>query len=441
MPKKDFGSLIREEKNKMENLVKKTQEENRDFNENEEAVYNSCKEQIESYRKQEQRQKDIDEIDNSLNIPDVNNIIKPIISDNVKVIKNEPIWESRGHYFKAVINAAMPNPIIDQKLFLRDDNDILNATGMSIAVGGDGGFMVGAENESWLMQSIEESSEIISRITKIPIGPNKNGTSIPAVKQTSRANGSRWGGVRAYWATEAGTATASKPTFDRIDLKFEKLLAFCYMTEELMEDTRALEAFIYKAYGEEMGFVLDDAIINGTGTGKPLGILYSPGIVTVSKEIGQAAATVVAENVIKMWSRIGTRAKRRSVWLVNQEIMPELSTMVINVGTGGIPVWMPAGGVADRPYDTLLGRPIIPCEQCQALGTAGDIILCDLSDYIGIDKDKLQIDSSIHVQFLYDENCFRFRYRFNGAPYTRSALTPYKGTATTSPYVVLETRS
>jgi len=358
-------------------------------------------------------------------------------------VKNtlDPKWKNPGEFLKAVQNAYMPNPRIDNRLLLENGiNNPQNATGMSVAVGSDGGFMVGAENESWLMKSVVEQSQVFSRITPIPVGEDKNGTSLPAIAETSRADGSRFGGARAYWVSEAGTATATKPTIRNVDIKLEKLLAFCYMTEELLSDARALEAFVKKVYGAEMAFKLDDAIIRGDGNGKPLGVLNSPALISVPKETGQEVDTIVVQNIIKMWSRLAARNKPNSAWFINQEAIPELTTMTLAVGTGGTAVYLPAGGVAGTPYATLMGRPVIECEQCSAIGDVGDIILADMSDYIGIDKGGLAVDSSIHVQFLYDEMAYRFRYRFNGTPYTKSPITPYKGAASVGPYVALAAR-
>jgi hypothetical protein len=45
------------------------------------------------------------------------------------------------------------------------------------------------------------------------------------------------------------------------------------------------------------------------------------------------------------------------------------------------------------------------------------------------------------VAFLTDEEVFRWILRFDGQPIRNSALTPYKGTNTTSPFVTLATRA
>jgi HK97 family phage major capsid protein len=136
-----------------------------------------------------------------------------------------------------------------------------------------------------------------------------------------------------------------------------------------------------------------------------------------------------------MWaSRFGTNY----VWLINQNIEPQLYTMALAVGSGGIPVYMPAGGLSGAPYGTLFGKPVIPCEQCASLGTAGDIILADLSQYVMISKGNMQSASSIHVNFQTDQTAFRFVYRCDGQPMWDAYLTPYKGTTSyQSPFVCL----
>jgi len=80
-------------------------------------------------------------------------------------------------------------------------------------------------------------------------------------------------------------------------------------------------------------------------------------------------------------------------------------------------------------------------EQAETLGTVGDIILADLSEYMLIDKGGIKQAASIHVRFLYDEMTFRWTYRLDGQPIRNSALTPYKGSNTRSPFITLATRA
>jgi HK97 family phage major capsid protein len=68
-------------------------------------------------------------------------------------------------------------------------------------------------------------------------------------------------------------------------------------------------------------------------------------------------------------------------------------------------------------------------------------MLASLSQYQTITNGGIQAASSMHVLFTTDEMAFRFIYRVDGAPLWHSALTPFKGSATQSPFVVLSSAS
>lgn len=356
--------------------------------------------------------------------------------DDTPPISEENRFKSFGEFLQAVRNAADPAQRIDQRLI-----ETRAATGLSEGVPSDGGFLVQQDFVAELLKKTHEVGQLYAKTRKIPISTNANGMKINAIKETSRADGSRWGGVRAYWLAEAGTKTASKPEFRQLELNLRKLIGLCYATDELLQDAAALGTVITEAFAMEFAFKIDDAIINGTGAGQPLGLMTGGGLVTVAKETGQLAATIVFENVVKMWARLWARSQLSAAWYINQDILPQLFNMGITVGTAGAPVYMPPGGLSGSPYSTLFGRPVIPVEYCQTLGTKGDILLADLGEYITIDKGGIKADTSIHVQFVYDESIFRFVYRIDGQPIWNAALTPYKGTNTVSPYITLAART
>lgn len=341
---------------------------------------------------------------------------------------------SFGEQLRAVIEAARPGGSIDNRLSIKA------ATGLNENVGSDGGFLVDDDFSKEILKRAYDTGILASRCNKVPLSTNATGLKINAIDESSRANGSRWGGIQAYWEGESDQLLGSKPKFRQMELNLHKLTGLCYATDELLTDATALESVISQGFAEEFGFKMDDGIINGTGAGMPLGIMNSKALVTVPKENSQASGTINIQNIVKMWSRCWGQSRQNAVWFINQDIEPQLYTMALSVGTGGIPVYMPAGGISGSPYSTLYGRPVIPLEQCQTLGTVGDIVLADLSQYLIIDKGGLSAASSIHVRFLYDENCFRFIYRVDGQPVWNTVLTPARGSNTLSPFVALQTR-
>jgi HK97 family phage major capsid protein len=314
------------------------------------------------------------------------------------------------------------------------------ATGHSESVPADGGFLVQEDFRDELLEKTYQTGILVSRCDHVPVSAPSNSTSWKYIDETSRATGSRYGAVRVYRDAEADSINSSTVKFGRQKLDLERMTGMYYATEEEMQDTPMLTAVANRAFSKEFAFMIDDEIINGTGSGQMLGILESPCLVTVDKEEGQAADTIIAENISNMWAQLYAPSRANAIWLINQEVEPQLDRLYIAVGTGGIPVYMPPGGLSESPYGRIKNRPVIAIEQASALGDLGDIMLVDLSQYRYIDKGGLQAASSIHVAFTTAQTAFRFILRNNGIPLWKSVLTPYKGADDISPFVTLQAR-
>lgn len=361
---------------------------------------------------------------------DVAKAAQGMVSGKLEAIKSKDPLNENGYDMAAALGSDFVKSL---------SAAALKATGLAESPGSAGGFLVGTDRAAALMERVYNVGEVLRRVDMVPVGPNSNGMTFYAEDETSRAAGSRRGGVQAYWVSEGGAKTASAPKFRQLELRLRKVAGLVYATDELLADAGALEAYVMRNLPEELRFVVEDAIINGTGAGMPLGILNSGAVVTVTKETSQPAATVKAENIFKMYSRMWTPSLPRAVWLISQDVWPQLYAMTI--GSSPVPVYLPPNGMAGAPYGTLLNRPVIPVEYCAKLGTVGDVIFADLGEYQMIEKGGIQTASSIHVRFVYDETCFRFVYRVDGAPKWNSPLTPKNAGPTLSPFVVLETRS
>jgi HK97 family phage major capsid protein len=180
----------------------------------------------------------------------------------------------------ADVSRGMP----DQRLFA-------GPTGLGETVPSDGGYVVGIDQGVTILQRVYDTGNILSRVKRIPISTGANGIKLPAIDETSRADGSRFGGVQGYWMEEAGTITATKPTIRQNSLTLHKVAGIVYVTDELLQDAAALEAWIMEYLPQELVFKIEDAIVNGDGVGKPLGWRTSNAVVSVAKNTGQAAAT------------------------------------------------------------------------------------------------------------------------------------------------------
>lgn len=317
-------------------------------------------------------------------------------------------------------------------------------TGMSTSVPSDGGYLVQPDFTTVLLDKVQEAAQVAPLCTKIPVGPSADSLEAPFIDETSRATGSRWGGVQVYRESEAVEATSKKPKLGLWEVRLFDLKGLCYVTNRLLQDATALESIVMKSFQSEFAFKLDDEIIRGTGAGQCTGILNAGCLVTITKETGQKAATINIENINKMYNALFASSRGKAVWFYNQECEPDLETLSLAIGTGGVswPLFTgPGMGMNGSATAKLKGLPAIPIEQCSALGTAGDLILADPSGYVVVDKGGLDAQSSIHARFIYDETAFKFTYRVNGAPILRSAVAPYKGSVSHSHFVTLGART
>lgn len=313
--------------------------------------------------------------------------------------------------------------------------------GLQENVDSEGGFLVPAEQRSELLVMGEAESQLFSRVQHIPMSSNT--LKLNYIKDTDRSSGALFGGVQMYWVAEEGTTTSSKPALGQVTLSLNKLFGLAYATSELIEDSPiSIGPWLSQQFAEAFGWQMDYEIINGGGTGRPEGIINSNALISITAEDAQDAATIEAQNVIKMYARMPSRNRANAIWLANEDTLSQLMTMVLTVGTAGVPVWLPANSLSNQPHDVLMGKEIVYTEHCQTLGTAGDLFFWAPNQYLmGQRSTSVRADVSIHLKFETDETAFRFIHRVDGKCPWPSPLTPRHSSDTLSPILAIATRS
>jgi HK97 family phage major capsid protein len=301
------------------------------------------------------------------------------------------------------------------------------ASGLNEAIPSQGGFLVPPELNKTIIDSMFRPGSLLGAMRVENVSSNRLIYNV--IAETSRADGSRYGGLLGYWLAEAASKSSSKPAYRQLDIGVNKIAVLAYATDELLADAQGLESWLNNAVPDELRFRVEDAIINGDGIGKPLGILTNTAALTSATRTD--ASEIDAYDIGRMWAgRIA--GFNDYIWVGNQNIFPQLLNLVV----GTTPVFLPAGGMGGLPYSTILGRPYFDLEYCPALGTAGDLLLFSPSAYKLIQNGGINSQSSIHVKFESDETTFRWVYRVGGAPVYNAQVTG-KDSGSYSPYVVL----
>jgi HK97 family phage major capsid protein len=339
-------------------------------------------------------------------------------------------FRSQGDYFAAVVKSSGKGAVADPRL-------IANAptTYGQEGVGADGGFAVPPDFRTEIVRKVLGEDSLLSRTDQMTT--SSNSITVPTDETTPWQTS---GGIQAYWESEAGQKTQSKPQLTEKTVKANKIIALVPMTDELLQDAPSMAAYVNSKAPEKIDFKVNDAILNGTGVGQPLGFLKSGALVTVAATSSQTADTVNFQNIVAMYTRATAQAKRNGVWIVNADVEAQLMTMQFP-GTGtAVPAYLPPGGLSVSPYGTLLGRPVIPTEAAPALGDVGDISFVDLNQYMSVVKaGGVKQDVSIHLFFDYDITAFRFVLRVGGQPWWNAPVSRLNG-STRSPFVTLAAR-
>lgn len=307
---------------------------------------------------------------------------------------------------------------------------------MGTVVPSDGGFLVPEQFRGDLLAATLEQSIVRPRSTVVPMGSQT--LAIPTADDTSHVS-SLFGGVVGAWTEESASLADTSPKFGRVKLDAKKLTAYTEAPNELVNDTPGFDAIISRIFPAALAWYEDSAFIDGSGVGEPLGFLNSAAAVSVAKESGQAADTIVWENILGMVQRMLPSSFGRAVWVSNPNTFKELATMGLAVGTGGGPTLI--SNFAQPAPTSILGRPLIFSEHMKTLGDAGDIALVDLSYYLIGDRQTMSLETSQHFKFRNDELAIRIIERADGRLWIASAITPANGTETLSPVVKLAARA
>lgn len=358
-----------------------------------------------------------------------------------------------------VYNSAAPGAVLDQARLFKDAreffytawhnksrlrngaefeakaakyHEIVNAA--SSTVPSDGGFLIPEILRSEILGLSLEGAIVRPKATVIPMDSLK--VPIPAVDETSRVS-SIFGGIQFYWTPEGAALIDSSAKFGQVTLDAKKLTGYAGIPNELLMDATAFLAWFGAKFPQGNGWFQDIAFLTGDGTDKPLGIQNGAGVVSQART---TTSHIRYEDLVAMYARMYPSSIGKAEWVASIDTFTELAELYFIPGGGTIPVpvmlWLP--NAVGTPQPTILGRPITFTEKIGPLGTAGDIMFADFSEYLIGDRQAMSLESSTDYLFGTDKTAFRVISRVDGRPWLQSAITPHNNSSNTlSPYVIL----
>lgn len=318
-------------------------------------------------------------------------------------------FKNFGEFAKAVADKSKGK--IDQRF---------NNTTAYEHIAEDGGVLIPGDFLSEIREKVQGDSSLLPRTSSFSTSGNH--LSLPVDEEEP------WnGGIQAYWMGEGQSYTESKQKLGQANFRLHKLGALVKATDELLEDASALESYIRRKAPEAIVHKLNDAVINGDGVAKPSGLLGSGFTIEVAAEGGQAADTIVYNNIVKMEARLLPQSGS-AIWLAHPQVKEQLRLLKDDNGNA---IYMAGGqfpNMATAGFDTLMGKPILYMMGAMpALGDSGDLILADMSYYYSLVKTAgIRQDISTHLYFDRDITAFKFSMRVDGhCPYKTPVTTQY----------------
>lgn len=212
-------------------------------------------------------------------------------------------------------------------------------------VDADGGYLVPEEYDHRLINVLNEEN-IMRKLGHKITTSGEHKINIAATKPA------------AAWIEEGGALQFTDATFDQILLDAHKLHVAIKVTEELLYDNAfGLENYIIDQFGKALANAEEDAFLNGTGNGQPLGLFAETGGGTLAKTV----ATPKPEDVIDLIYALKRPYRKNAAFIMNDAAVAAIRSFKDNNGAF---MWQPSC-VAGEP-DKLMGYDIYTSPFCPA---------------------------------------------------------------------------
>ena len=195
-----------------------------------------------------------------------------------------------------------------------------------------GGYLVPEEYDRRLIQTLSEEN-IMRRLGHVITTSGEHKINIAATKPA------------AAWIEEGGALQFSDATFAQILLDAHKLPVAIKVTEELLYDSAFnLESYIIEQFGKALANAEEDAFLNGTGVGQPLGLFAEVGGGHVA---GTLSAALKADDVLGLIYELKRPYRKNASFIMNDKTVAQIRKFKDN---NGAYIWQPSyqAGEPDR---------------------------------------------------------------------------------------------
>ncbi len=284
-------------------------------------TYAEMEKKIKDYGAEIERMEQMEALENELKKPVTTPIVaKPMAAD----VKPEKKGRASDEYKAGMLTALRTN--------FKQISNVLQE-----GVDADGGYLVPEEYDHRLIQALE-GENIMRKLSTHITTSGEHKINIAATKPA------------AAWIEEGGALSFGDATFDQILLDAHKLHVAIKVTEELLYDNAfGLESYIIDMFGKALANAEEDAFLNGTGVGQPLGLFADKGGGTVAKTV----TALNADEVINLVYALKRPYRKNAKFIINDQLIAQIRTLKDN---NGAYMWQPS--LTSGEPDKLLGYDV-----------------------------------------------------------------------------------
>lgn len=333
-------------------------------------------------------------------------------------------WKSLREFVRCVAN----NPT--------DTRLIRNSSGMNEGIGPEGGFLVPPQFATVIADTSLETEVVRPRADVFPATSN---TVILAKYDTGGDHSTGdIAGLSLVWTQEEEALVPQKARITPQSITIPKCTLYIPLSNELLDDAVNIDRQLTELMSSALSFGLDREFLMGSGVGRPLGLLNSPSLITVAKDASQTTSTVIGANLLAMMGRLHPACEKNAIWLCSPSVRQQLYSTSQEQGVNMPGVNRTVTSIGTDLF--IMGRPVVVTEKLLPLGTLGDVILVDLSQYRIVMRSDLRLEVSAHERFSTDQTSFRLKARISGMGKWETPITPRGGGPTLSWCVTLAAR-
>ena len=282
-------------------------------------TYAQMEKKVQDYGAEIERMEAMSAMDAQLSMPTSSPITeKPMNGSGVKG-QMPKTGRASDEYRKGMLTALRSN--------FRQVSNVLQE-----GVDADGGYLVPEEYDSRLIQSLGEEN-IMRRLGHVITTSGEHKINIAAAAPA------------AAWIEEGGALSFGDAKFDQILLDAHKLHVAIKVTEELLYDNAFnLEDYILEQFGKALANAEEDAFLNGSGVGQPLGLFAESGGGHVA---GTLTAALKSDDLISLVHDLKRPYRKSAAFIMNDKTIAQIRKLKDN---NGAYIWQPSyqAGEPDR---------------------------------------------------------------------------------------------